>query len=62
MEAVEFGQSPEDAVGSVVVSWSHSLPCLHTYGLRLCQGEDCKGEAVVTARQVLGSAWRGSAG
>ena len=53
MAAVEFGQSPKDTVGSVVVSWSHLLPCLQTYGLRLCQGEDCRGEAVVTAGQVI---------
>ena len=41
MKVKSYGQEPEETEGLALVSWTHSMDCISTYGLHLCQtGEE----------------------
>ena len=41
MKVKSYGQTPEETDGLTLVSWTHSMACISTYGLHLCQtGEE----------------------
>ena len=37
MTVKSYGQEPEETEGLTLVSWTHSMDCISTYGLHLCQ-------------------------
>ena len=40
MKVKSYGQDPEETEGLALVSWTHSMDCISTYGLHLCQTEE----------------------
>ena len=63
MKVKSYGQEPDQTDGLALVSWTHSLDCISTYGLHLCQtGEDScwegsleTGSLGATLKQDLGA-------
>ena len=37
MKVKSYGQEPEETEGLALVSWTHSMDCISTYGLHMCQ-------------------------
>ena len=41
MKVKRYGQEPGETEGLASVSWTHSLACVSTYGIHLCDEEIC---------------------
>ena len=51
MKVKRYGQEPGETEGLASVSWTHSLACVSTYGIHLCDEEICW-KGIVEARSL----------
>ena len=53
MKVKSYGQEPEETEGLVLVSWTHSMACISTYGIHLClTGEESCWEGSLEGSQL----------